>query len=100
MTDLSEADLRMLRLALNRITDDSAWDREALCLDSPIFWNLNRRSISKSVALRSERSTSIWAARGIDEEDELPKIENATAPVTRWAIFGFLTSIACCAATR
>ena len=33
LTDLSEAELRMLRLALNRITDDSAWDREALCLE-------------------------------------------------------------------
>ena len=31
LTDLSEAELRVLRLALNRITDDAAWDREALC---------------------------------------------------------------------
>src|SRR6476661_1883540 len=30
LTDLSEAELRMLRLALNRITEDSAWDQEAL----------------------------------------------------------------------
>ena len=33
LTDLSDAELRMLRLALNRITDDSAWDREALALE-------------------------------------------------------------------
>jgi len=33
LTDLPEADLRMLRLALNRITDDAAWDREALSLE-------------------------------------------------------------------
>src|SRR3954452_12275811 len=26
LTDMSEAELRMLRLALNRITDDAAWD--------------------------------------------------------------------------
>ena len=28
VTDLSEADLRMLRLALNRLSEDSAWDPE------------------------------------------------------------------------
>src|SRR4029079_13055142 len=33
LTDLSDADLRLLRLALNRITDDAAWDREKLCLE-------------------------------------------------------------------
>src|ERR1700751_2369967 len=33
LTDLSEAELRMLRLALNRITEDAAWDREALSLE-------------------------------------------------------------------
>ena len=33
LTDLSEAQLRVLRLALNRITDDAAWDRAALSLE-------------------------------------------------------------------
>jgi ParB-like chromosome segregation protein Spo0J len=33
LTDLPEAELRVLRLALNRITDDAAWDREALALE-------------------------------------------------------------------
>jgi ParB-like chromosome segregation protein Spo0J len=33
ITDLSEADLRLLRLALNRITKDAAWDREQLVLE-------------------------------------------------------------------
>ena len=33
VTDLPEAELRALRLALNRITEDSAWDREALVLE-------------------------------------------------------------------
>ena len=28
LTDLSDADLRMLRLALNRLADDAVWDRE------------------------------------------------------------------------
>src|SRR5438067_4056230 len=33
LTDLSEPEFRALRLALNRITDDSTWDREALALE-------------------------------------------------------------------
>jgi ParB-like chromosome segregation protein Spo0J len=33
LTDLPEAELRALRLALNRLTEDSAWDREALTIE-------------------------------------------------------------------
>ena len=33
LTDLPEAELRVLRLALNRITDDAAWDTETLALE-------------------------------------------------------------------
>src|SRR5207302_9144063 len=33
VTDLPEAELRALRLALNRMTEDSVWDREALVLE-------------------------------------------------------------------
>jgi hypothetical protein len=33
LTDLSGAELRLLRLALNRITDDSVWDGDALALE-------------------------------------------------------------------
>src|SRR5581483_816054 len=32
LTDLSDAQLRMLRVALNRLGEDSAWDRDALRL--------------------------------------------------------------------
>src|SRR6266568_5006896 len=33
LTDLSEAELRALRLALNRIAEDAAWDRDALAVE-------------------------------------------------------------------
>jgi len=33
ITDLDEAKLRMLRLALNRLSEDSRWDLEALRLE-------------------------------------------------------------------
>jgi len=33
LSDLSDAELRTLRLALNRLTNDPTWDREALTLE-------------------------------------------------------------------
>src|SRR5271166_2967083 len=33
LTDLSEAELRVLRLALNRLSEDSSWDQQALTLE-------------------------------------------------------------------
>ena len=72
LTDLSDADLRMLRLALNRITDDSAWDREALSLefsdlleleppiDLEVSWLPDRRDRRSSwTAAASRRKTHI-----------------------------------------
>jgi ParB-like chromosome segregation protein Spo0J len=61
LTDLSEAELRMLRLALNRITDDSMWDGDALALEfSEILELAPQTEISKSAALRWGRSIFIW----------------------------------------
>jgi hypothetical protein len=71
LTDLPAAELRMLRLALNRITDDSTWDREALALE---FSGLLELAPQIDVLLNG---------RGVDEEDALPKIEEGVAPVTR-----------------
>jgi lysophospholipid acyltransferase (LPLAT)-like uncharacterized protein len=33
LIDLSEAELRALRLTLNRLAEDSSWDRQALALE-------------------------------------------------------------------
>jgi ParB-like chromosome segregation protein Spo0J len=62
LTDLSEADLRMLRLALNRITDDAAWDREALRLEFSDLLELEPQIDLEVSGLRSVRSTFILAA--------------------------------------
>jgi hypothetical protein len=57
LTNLSEAELRSLRLALNRLAEDSAWDGKELRLE-----------FSEIVA---------------QQEDDLSAIDTASAPVTR-----------------
>ena len=83
LTDLSEAELRVLRLALNRITDDAAWDREALALEFSELWRLHRRSISSSVASRWARSTFCWTATASSKKTNCSRSTLAAAPVSR-----------------
>ena len=58
ITDLDETKLRMLRLALNRLSEDSRWDLEALRLEFSDLWRLAAKSTFASAALRWAKSTS------------------------------------------
>jgi DNA methylase len=82
LTDLPEAELRVLRLALNRITDDAAWDREALASSSPNSWNLQHRSISRSDFEMGEIDV-LLDGHGLEQEDELLPIDAKATPVSR-----------------
>jgi DNA modification methylase len=83
LTDLSEAELRMLRLALNRITDDSAWNRETLSLEfSDILELVPEIDIEVSGFEIGEIDVLVDDG-GLDQEDELPEVDAASAPVTR-----------------
>jgi DNA methylase len=83
LTDLSEAELRMLRLALNRITDDAAWDREALCLEFSDLLELEPQIDLEVSGFEIGEIDILLDGRGSDQEDDVPQIENATIPVTR-----------------
>ncbi len=83
VTDLSEADLRMLRLALNRITDDAAWDREALSLEFSDLLELEPQLDLEVSGFEIGEIDIHLGDKGIDEEDDLPKIDNPTRPVTQ-----------------
>jgi DNA modification methylase len=81
ITDLDDGKLRLLRLALNRLGEDSSWDTEALVLEfSDVL------ALDENVDLRisgfemGEIDARLLGAE--DEEDELPPIE-AGAQVTR-----------------
>src|SRR5262245_35768691 len=83
LTDLSEAELRALRLALNRIAEDSAWDREALVLEFSEILELAPDIELEMSGFEIGEIDVLLDGGGLDQEDELPPIATATAPVTR-----------------
>ena len=83
ITDLSEAELRTLRLALNRITDDSTWDREALTIELSEILELAPEISLDVTGFEMGEIDAMLDGGGLDEEDELPPIEDGAAPVTR-----------------
>ena len=83
LTDLSDADLRVLRLALNRITDEFAWDREALCLEFSDLLNLEPQIELEISGFETGEIDILLDGRGLDEEDELPPIDAGVTPLTR-----------------
>jgi len=83
LTDLSDPDLRMLRLALNRIAEDSTWDREMLGLE---FCEIQTLEPQSELIISGFEMGEIDASigNGIDQEDDLPLApEPRAAPVTR-----------------
>ncbi len=83
LTDVSDAELRMLRLALNRITDDSAWDREALSLEFSDILELEPQIDLEVSGFEIGEIDLLLDGRGVDQEDDLPEIKNGATPVTR-----------------
>ena len=89
VADLDEAKLRLLRLALNRLSEDSRWDLEALKLEfSDILEIGGEVDLCISGFEMGEIDVALKAAND-DEEDALPTLDDA-APVTKpgdlWAL--------------
>jgi DNA modification methylase len=83
ITDLSEGELRALRLALNRITEDSAWDREALTLEFSEILELAPELRLEDSGFEMGEIDTFLDHGGLDQEDELPVIDPSATPVTR-----------------
>jgi hypothetical protein len=83
VSDLSDADLRLLRLALNRLGEDSNWDVDALKLE---FGEV--LEISNNIDLRISGfemgEIDVVVGGAIDEEDALPIVNEVDPPVTRF----------------
>jgi DNA modification methylase len=81
IVDLDEAKLRSLRLALNRLGEDSSWDRAALTLEfSDILEMDGTIDLQITGFEMGEIDVSLDGA-GIDGEDELPT--EPSSPVTQ-----------------
>src|SRR5262249_37587698 len=83
LTDLSEAELRALRLALNRITEDSDWDTAALSIELSEILELAPNIGLEFSGFEMGEIDAFFDGGGIDEEDELPQVDARAAPVTR-----------------
>jgi hypothetical protein len=86
VTDLSEAELRAVRLALNRITEDADWDEEELALE---FSEI--RVLAPEIELQdagfevAEIEGTVYGGAPEQEDrlDEVPSIAARSVPVTR-----------------
>lgn len=83
VTDLSEAELRALRLALNRLSEDSAWDDKELALEFSDILELAPQIDLQATAFETGEIDFLLDGRGLDEEDDLPQIEPNAEAVTR-----------------
>src|SRR5579863_3987536 len=82
VSDLGEADLRLLRLALNRLGEDSSWDVDALKLE---FGDIIEISGNIDLAVSGFEMAEIDVVLGgaIEEEDALPVVNEVDPPVSR-----------------
>ena len=83
LTDLSEGELRALRLALNRIAEDSEWDPKALPLEFSDILELAPQLDLELTGFEMGQIDDLVDGDGLDQEDEVPPIEACSTPVTR-----------------
>ena len=82
VADLSEAKLRALRVALNRIGEDSSWDREALKIELTEILELALEIDLQDTGFEIGETDSILGGDCLDQEDELATIDAAGGAVT------------------
>ena len=80
--DLSEGELRALRLALNRIGEDSAWDGQELAREFSELLKLESIDLQSTGFEIGEIDFALHGD-GADQEDELPPIEDRGPPVSQ-----------------
>ena len=83
LTDLSDADLRMLRLALNRLADDAVWDRDALGLEFSDLLEFESQIDLEASGFEIGEIDGLLDDHGYDQEDDLPEVETGITPVSR-----------------
>jgi DNA modification methylase len=81
--DLDEAKLRLLRLTLDRLGEESSWDHDALALEFADILEINT-DVDLQLSGFEMGEIDIAFARGAnDEEDELPPLDQTSTPVTK-----------------
>src|SRR5580704_1772147 len=83
ITDLDETKLRMLRLALNRLSEDSRWDFEALRLEFSDIMEISGEIDLRVSGFEMGEIDVAFEGSGSDEEDDLPALNETSTPVTK-----------------
>src|SRR5262249_18409862 len=83
ITDLSEPELRALRLALNRLAEDAAWDHDALTLEFSEILELSPQIELEVTGFEKGEIDVVLQGDGLDQEDELPALDTTSAPVSQ-----------------
>src|ERR1700738_438820 len=83
ITDLDEAKLRMLRLALNRLSEDSRWGLEALRLEFSDIMEISGEIDLRISGFEMGEIDVAFEGSGSDEEDDLPALNATSTPVTK-----------------
>jgi hypothetical protein len=89
VNDLDEARLRLLRLALNRLGEESSWDLDALKLEFSDVLQITSDIDLRISGFEMGEIDVALSATGEDEEDVLPALE-AEPPISKpgdlWAL--------------
>ena len=83
ITDLDEAKLRLLRLALNRLGEDSSWDDDSLRLEFSDVLALDTNIDLQISGFEMAEIDIRLRASADDEEDEIPRIDQRSPPITK-----------------
>ena len=83
LTDLPDAELRVLRLALNRLADDPVWDRDALRLEFSDLLEFDAQIDLEASGFEIGEIDGLLDDQGLDQEDDLPQVETGIMPVSR-----------------
>ena len=83
IADLDEAKLRMLRLALNRLGEDSGWDLDALKLEFSDILEISSEIDLRISGFEMGEIDVAFEGSGNDEEDNLPALNETSTPVTQ-----------------
>ena len=82
ITDLDETKLRVLRLALNRLSEDR-WDLEALRLEFSDMMEMSGEIDLRISGFEMGEIDVAFEGSGSDEEDDLPALNETSTPLTK-----------------
>jgi DNA modification methylase len=83
LTELSKAERRKLRLLINKLPEYAAWDRNALAIEFSEIIQLEPTLALEDTGFEMAEIDAILDDRGLDQEDELPTIDEQARAITQ-----------------